>query len=450
MKKLILMLFVLSVPAYAKDYVIDFKDTATLEQIQDISNELGFSYQPNSVMFPKTKIVKADLTVDQVESLAENNLISSVQQNKLYYLDPLEVRNYSEGEGEGEGEGEPYPNDPLYLTGHQWNMDAIGMRQVWSGSARGEGITVAVIDTGLATGEDEGGPRVPDLSQTCVFRGYNFVTDSGDTTDFHGHGTHVAGTIAQSTNNGLGVTGVAPGVCILPLNVFGKNPYAEQIDIADAIYAATVFGARVINMSLGGPGSDPIIAEAVKYADEQGVFLVCAAGNSGRPIEDYPAGYKECHAISAIGPDLKLAWYSSFGPSADGKEIFLAAPGGNIKFGGPLGGIWQDTIVTGDPTTHGYFPFNGTSMAAPHVAGAAALLFAQDPERTSADVEKILQDSANDQDDVDHFGHGILNVGAAVEDGDESSFLAKANKLAIPLGLMTALSLLLSRKKSNV
>ncbi|MEN9245441.1 MAG: S8 family serine peptidase [Thermostichales cyanobacterium SRBZ-1_bins_19] len=291
------------------------------------------------------------------------------------------------------------PNDERYPE--QWNLEAIKMPAAWE-LGNGKGITVAVIDTGIT--------RVSDLAQTAFTEGYDFVDDDEDATDLHGHGTHVAGTIAQSTNNRLGVAGVAYGATLMPVRVLDANGAGTAVDVAEGIRFAADHGATVINMSLGSPSPAQIIEEAVNYAHSKGVTIVAAAGNESSSQAGFPARYPHVIAVSATGPSGEKAPYSNYGVGVD-----IAAPGGAKTPEHPEWGILQQTINRRNPDQAEFAYFQGTSMASPHVAGVAALIQAQgvkDPDQ----VEKILKQSATPvpNDRLNYYGAGRLNAEQAV------------------------------------
>ncbi|WP_026079446.1 S8 family peptidase [Spirulina subsalsa] len=286
------------------------------------------------------------------------------------------------------------PNDPDYAK--QWNFRAINIETAWA-QTKGQGITVAVIDTGVT--------QVPDLKNTKFVQGYDFVNKRVEATDDVGHGTHVAGTIAQSTNNNYGVAGIAYEAKIMPIKVLSAQGGGTVADIAEGIRFAADHGADVINMSLGGPGESKLMQDAVNYAYNKGVVIIAAAGNESRNSASYPARYPHVISVSALDSAGNKAPYSNFGAGVD-----IAAPGGSDG-----GKILQNTI---DPRTNQaiFAEYQGTSMAAPHVAGVAALIKAtgvKDP----AEVFSILQESAQkvEEDPFNHYGAGQLNAGKAVQ-----------------------------------
>lgn len=291
-------------------------------------------------------------------------------------------------------------NDPGYAK--QWNLKAIKVEGAWSEGINGKGVTVAVIDTGISQG--------PDLKQTAFVPGYDFVNNRTNAADDNGHGTHVAGTIAQSTNNNYGVAGVAYGAKLMPLKVLSRGGSGTVADIAEAIRFAADNGADVINMSLGGGGESLLMREAIGYAHGKGVVIVTSAGNSARSSASYPALYNHVIGVSATGPDGKKASYSNYGKGVD-----IAAPGGETRLGQGAG-ILQETI---NPRTVGEFQFKyfqGTSMAAPHVAGVAALVKSKVGTMSPDQVWEILKKSAEpvEGDPRNFFGAGYLNAQKAV------------------------------------
>ena len=298
------------------------------------------------------------------------------------------------------------PNDPRY--NEQWNFRMINSEAAWE-ITRGKNATVAVIDTGVAYQDTKKGKRARDFGDTQFVAGYDFVNHDTLPNDDQGHGTHVAGTIAESTNNGEEVAGLAFEAKIMPLKVLSSSGSGTSRDIAEAIRWAADHGANVINMSLGSPYPDQLMGSACEYAFKKGVTIVCAAGNSGREGVGYPAAYKDCIAVSAVGPKGDLSFYSSWG-----KQVAIAAPGGDKQAGGEAGGILQNSVM---PDSHGvmvddYYSFQGTSMASPHVAAVAALVVSQGVKNPE-DVKTVLQKSARKKGPANKYGAGILDAAAA-------------------------------------
>ncbi len=321
-----------------------------------------------------------------------------------------------------------FPNDPKFK--YQWHLDQIHAKEAWK-RAQGDGVIVAVIDTGVAP--------VPDLAETEIVGGYNFVTHTTNAVDDHGHGTHVAGTIAQSTNNGVGVAGVAFHAKIMPIKVLSARGSGSVSGIAEGIRFAADHGAKVINMSLGGPLASSVLQKAIKYAHDKGVVVVCAAGNDGRGKVSFPAAYPHAIAVAATQFDGSTTFYSNWG-----KEIDVAAPGGNTRVDqngdGMMDGVLQNTVVPGDTSRNDYLLFMGTSMASPHVAGVAALLVSAGVTDPDA-VEGLLKSTAQAPktrapDGANHFGAGIVDAGRAVAE-------AKNDLGGLELGLGGAAAALL-------
>ena len=385
--------------------VLNFRDSLSPAQVDHelkaIATKYGISPKFNSAFSKGDNlyIVKGDTQVlEQLKQSEEiRNLTEYVEANYVYSADFF---------------GGTTPNDPRY--NEQWNLKAIDVEKAWQ-KTKGKGIVVAVIDTGVS--------RVEDLKNTNFVKGYDFVNDREDVSDDNGHGTHVAGTIAQSTNNNFGVAGVAYEASIMPLKVLSGSGGGTISDIAEAIIFAADHGANVINMSLGGGGESKLMQEAIDYAYKKGVVIVAAAGNSNRNAAFYPARYPKVIAVSATSATGEKAPYSNYGAGVD-----VAAPGGAIargKDGDSAGGILQNTI---DPSTKQsvFRAFQGTSMASPHVAGVVALIEAsgvKEPEK----VFQILKQSSRKvaDDTLNYYGAGHLNAAAAVS-------LATQGQLGIP------------------
>jgi len=251
-------------------------------------------------------------------------------------------------------------------TTQLWNMPRVGAPSGWSCISAGRGVTVAVLDTGIYT-------QHPDLVPNLL-AGYNFVDGNTIVDDLNGHGTHVSGIIAAAINNG-GVVGVAPRVSLLPVKVCGSNCPWDAV--AAGIRYAVDHGARVINLSLAGTTPSDTLYEAISYAYSHNVVLIAAAGNYDNDTVRYPAAYTETLSVAATDiNDLRATW-SSYGPNTD-----LAAPGVNIS-----------STVPNSP----YYALKlGTSMAAPHVAGAAAILISAQPSLTAVQARNLITSTARD------------------------------------------------------
>lgn len=395
--------------------VVDFKDGTTADQINEWEKKWGVDLELNSVEGVDDGIALA-VGVDDVEGALEQIR----QDPNVESAEPL--IEYAIPENEASDEWAPIPtrgpspedsdgyqpNDPDWDK--QWNLRQIHMPKAWQIS-KGKGVVVAVLDTGIAYEDTGEFKQVPDLKGQKFAKGYDFVNDDDHANDDHGHGTHVAGTIAQATNNKEGVAGIAFEATLMPVKVLDHFGRGTSADIADAIRWAADHGANVINMSLGGGGYSQVMADAVAYARKKGVTVICAAGNSGQGRVEYPAAYPGAVAVAAVGPEGLKAPYSSWG-----KELDIAAPGGD-KSKGEQRGILQNTIDPQNPAQSVYRFYQGTSMATPHVAGVAALLIAAGA-KTPDQVEKALfqgADRVGGKEWSDQYGHGLLNAEKALQ-----------------------------------
>jgi serine protease len=366
--------------------VLDFREDLAAGQVETelgaIAQKFGVKPTPNSIFSQSDHVYVLQGNARLLKSLRSEfqQYTESIDPNYIYQA--LEV-----------------PNDPDYSK--QWNLRSINVEGAWM-NAKGNGATVAVIDTGIS--------QVPDLKDTKFVKGYDFVNDRVEAADDNGHGTHVAGTIAQSTNNNYGVAGIAYEANLMPLKVLSAEGGGTITDIAEAIRYAADNGADVINMSLGGGGDASVMREAIAYAYKKGVVIVAAAGNSNDSSAAYPSRYPNVIAVAALDAAGGKAPYSNFGAGVD-----ISAPGGSTMIGDPAGGILQETI---NPETGAsiFTALQGTSMAAPHVAGVAALVRSvgvDDPNQ----IAEVLKKSARvmQGDELNHFGAGQLDADAAVK-----------------------------------
>ena len=363
------------------------------------------------------------------------------------------------------------PNDPLYET-LQWNLPLINMEQAWDIQPQaGSSITVAVLDSGMAyknatfsatipAFRDENGRLYPRLGLVTIpysaapqlvggtFSGrivspHDFIWDDDEPLDFDGHGTHVSGTIGQLTNDGIGTAGVAFNVKLMPVKVianewdflFGSPHSGSDEDVARGIRYAADNGARIINMSIGRtgpPDTAPAVESAITYAVGKGVFIAISAGNDfekGNPkevIAEIASRVQGAVSVAAVDRSRAHAYYS-----ATASWVELAAPGGSERGFGSQGFIRQQTFDFNFTETFllppaqfraprfdvfGYIGYIGTSMAAPHVAGVAAMLMQQgitDPAAIEDALEKSAVDlGAKGRDDV--FGFGLVDARAAL------------------------------------
>ena len=365
--------------------ILDFKEDVPIAKISEEVQELSLKYNQlvdlNSLFSIDDRIYIVEGDKKVLKELRRSPLRKDTEYIEANYIYRASA----------------VPNDPQYNK--QWNFRAINVEQAWD-ETKGAGVTVAVIDTGVS--------QVPDLKLTKFVKGYDFVNNKDDASDDNGHGTHVAGTIAQSTDNGYGVAGIAYEANIMPLKVLSGSGGGEIADIAEAIKYAADNNADIINMSLGGGGDSNMMKEAIAYAHSKGVTIIAAAGNEGRNAASYPARYPDVISVSATDAAGDKAAYSNFGAGVD-----IAAPGGSGT--SETGRIIQNTVnpATGETVFVG---FQGTSMAAPHVAGVAALIKASGVD-SPEEISNILKQSSRQvkEDHLNHFGTGHLDANAAVQ-----------------------------------
>ncbi|MBI2533900.1 MAG: S8 family serine peptidase [Deltaproteobacteria bacterium] len=338
------------------------------------------------------------------------------------------------------------PNDTYYQP-YQWNFyntaGGIWAEEAWDTIAnKGQGIIVAVIDTGVAY--EASGPFVqaPDLNKNFVSP-KDFYNNDDHPNDDNGHGTHVTGTIAQDTNNNLATAGIAYQASIMPLKVLGWDGSGSSDDLNEAIYHAVGNGARVINLSLGFPNTGspdattgqvcteiPGLNAALQYAYDHNVVVVAASGNDGGSVVNCPAAYSTTIAVGATRFDGQRTSYSTGGTALD-----IVAPGGDPNAdqnGDGYGdGILQVTFCYDAMTMALYYQlfginlytefcsvfYAGTSMATPHVTGTVALMLGENPGLNPDQVRNYLESATRDYGASgwdSSYGWGLLQAGAAV------------------------------------
>jgi serine protease len=358
------------------------------------------------------------------------------------------------------------PNDPLYAR--QWNYPAVDMERAWDiNPGATQEVVVAVLDSGVAYRPalvrynsafpfrlTPSGPVFPPLGvvnvpfaaapdlggETRFVAPRDFIWETTMPLDLDGHGTHVTGTVGQLTNNSVGAAGMAFNVRIMPVKVidglwdqiFGAPQRGTDDVVARGVRYAVDNGAKVLNMSIGRTGPPaPVVHEAIAYAVRQGAFVSVAAGNSfleGNPVErlaEIAPQVDGAISVAAITRDRQRAFYST-----TGSYVEIAAPGGSL-LNGQDGGILQQTLDFDLVETYlegperfraprfdsfAYEFFQGTSMAAPHVSGFAALLIQQGITHPAA-IEAVMKRYATDLGRAgrdNDFGHGLINPRASL------------------------------------
>jgi serine protease len=355
------------------------------------------------------------------------------------------------------------PNDPSYAR--QWNLEMIDAPRAWDiNPGATADVIVAVLDSGVTTTStsfpmtlwtgdtfervDIPVATSPDIASARILPGRDFVFWSGPVIDFVGHGTHIAGTVLQETNNAFGLSGIAYRARLMPLKVCygyweiqflqsaaGIPGFVDPAEtgscpdsaVSEAIRYAVDNGAQIINLSLGGPDPSPIAREALEYAVSRGVFVAVSNGNQyerGNAIQ-YPAAdaaaLNGVVSVGAVGRTGRRSFYSG-----TGRHLEIVAPGGDAREGGVPGSIFQvgllttafdpETVVTPRFDRYVEVPMQGTSMATPHVAGLAALLVSQgirNPGAIEAALRKFARDAGVPGRD-DEYGDGLIDARATL------------------------------------
>jgi len=413
----------LSLPAVAADTTIESPDlpaNATdhiLVKVHgDVSAEsvLGEVTEGSIDGWHRVPVREGETPEDVVDQLSSAPGVERAALDPVVRLDPIDLW-ISLGHNPPVAVDDPHQD-------LQWHFDAIQAESAWTEST-GSDVVVAVLDTGVSKGGE-------DLDCHIFVSPYNAITGQAGAaaaTDDHGHGTHVAGTVAQCTDNGVGVAGVAFDARLMPVKVLNSGGSGFLSDIAEGIDWARTHGADVINLSLGCHGCDhPIVDEAIAAAVTDGVVIVAAAGNSSSSSILYPASHPDVIGVGATDFRNLRAPYSN-----RGSELDLVAPGGDNSrddnADGFADGVLQETICNLEPSScpesvdgtngWGYYFIDGTSMATAHVSGAAAILLSAHPEVSREVLRLALQQTALDLGPGGFdtsYGQGLIQIQEAL------------------------------------
>ncbi len=368
------------------ELIVRYKDQASANP-EALGKRLGFRTVKR---FGKAALLR-------VEASKLNEVARKLQNEQdVAYVEPNYVYSVAETEEP------PVSNDPM--VDEQWGLSAVRAKAAWDKLAnwpekKKDQVVVAVVDTGV----DE---SHPDLAGR-VLPGFNTLDNSTNATDDHSHGTHVSGIIAAQTDNEEGIAGVAgkENVKILPIKVLDADGWGTSLSIAAGVDKAVEMGADIINMSLGGNGRSKLLEESIKNATAKGVLVVVAAGNETDNAAGYwPAGYAEPMTVASVNSEMESSEFSNFGSPVD-----IAAPGEEV-----LSSVLD----------HDYEYYDGTSMATPHVAGAAALVKLAHPDWNIQEIRAALENTAQDLDRPGFdaaTGHGLVQVDAALTYNQEQA-----------------------------
>lgn len=348
-------------------YLIGFEEEAELEAFTEEIDQVGvFSVEEQSV---------AEDTLDiDVDIIDEYDYIDVL----AVELDPEDVDALSEEAGIS------FIEEDIELSIQQtvpWGISRVQAPAVHNRGVTGSGVRVAILDSGISTHSD-----------LTIRGGASFVPGEPTTADLNGHGTHVAGTVA-ALNNSIGVIGVAPSADLYAVKVLGANGRGSVSGIAQGLEWAATNNMHIANMSLGSDAPSTTLERAVNYATSRGVLVIAATGNNGSGSVGYPARYANAMAVGATDQNNRRANFSQYGTGID-----IVAPGVNVQSTYP---------------GNRYVSMNGTSMATPHVAGAAALVKQRYPSWNATQIRNHLKNTATNLGNSSQFGSGLVNAEAA-------------------------------------
>lgn len=340
----------------------------------------------------KQKDETFNTAVIEVQKGAEKAFINKIKDSDDIYFAELNIVCYSDY----------LPPDPLFPS--QWGPPEIGCISAWNSGLGKSNVVVAIVDTGIDYTHE-------DFSTVRLKKGYDFINNDNNAQDDCGHGTHCAGIVGATINNGKGIAGIAQ-CTLMGVKVLDSRGGGTAVSVSDGIKWAANNGAWIISMSLGFPVSHTALRAACIYArDIKNVLLVAASGNSGEPGLPwvyYPAHYDTVIAVGAIDKDRTRASFSSFGP-----ELEIMAPGVDILSTMPT----YHVTLNDYGFQQNYDYMDGTSMACPHVAGVAALYYSKYTVKAPLQCRLKLASSATDLDppgkDI-YTGYGLVNAAAVL------------------------------------
>jgi len=351
--------------ADAKKVIICFKTNTTPSIQQEITTKYDCKLlERNDALNCILVQVNREDTQQFINRVSKEDLVKYAEPNKLVHA------LYT-------------PDDPYYSE--QWGLKHINVDSAWDIEKGNKNVTIAVIDTGIDYTHE-------DLVNNYVTGGYDWVNDDSDPMDDHGHGTFCAGIIAATINNEKGIAGIAQ-VNIMAEKVLNETGYGTDWEVARGITHATDNNVSILSMSLGGDDAAQILEDACLYAWNNGCLLVAASGNDGKQGVSYPAAYETVIAVGAIDQNDQRCGFSNWGP-----DLELVAPGVGILSTYPH---------------NQYVQKDGTSMAAPHVAGVAALVWSKYPFLTNHELRDRLAQTAYDLGAVgfdEYFGYGRVDA----------------------------------------
>ena len=403
-------------------------EISSLYQFNSSLMHKAFSMSHSDPQYRVTLLEQKIQTLELIKNLQQHDDIEFAEPNFIYKA--ANIPNV--------------PNDPRLED--QWNLSMVASEAAWQAST-GQGIVVAVLDTGIDSSHEEWGSQV-------LADSYDFISNTvsaGDSNGFDSdpndegtsfHGSHVAGIIAATADNSKGIAGLAYDASIMALRVLGIQDTGSSSDIAQAIlYAAglnntsgltPIQRADIINMSFGSDAFSQTIKQAIDQAFSQGVILVAAAGNANTDTPFYPAAYEKVVGVGSVSSNKARSSFSNFGDN-----LSLMAPGGTGSGSSDFDGF-QDAIIS-TINANNYSEYQGTSMAAPHVSAIAALMKELQPNLNGTNFRQAIEDgditnavtsSSNNSNAL--YGAGIINAAKAVQWAANSSSIIPATLSVYP------------------